>query len=67
MRLVELAEQNGDDRPARTRRSSELERPGDRSLRVAGDVFEELLLEREELLRRRVQSQAGLRGLDAAT
>src|SRR5438105_1131978 len=65
MLFRKLAEQKRNDRSARTRGSAQLERSGQRAFSYAGDLLEQLLLEREHPLRRGVESQAGLGGLDA--
>src|SRR5207244_8911414 len=66
MRLVELAQQDGNDGAAGPGRGAELERPGERSLLAAADLVEQLLLESQQLLRGRIEPQPGLRRLDAA-
>ena len=64
--LLELAEQERDDGAARPRRGAELERPRERALLVLGQILEEALLERQQSLGRRVQTQPCLGRLDAA-
>src|SRR5207237_8449062 len=66
MRLVELAEQDGNDGAAGPGRGAELERPGERTRFAAADLVEQLLLEGKQLLRGRVEPQPGLRRLDTA-
>ena len=66
MSLLELAEEHRDDRAAGPRRRSELERARELALLVAEDVLEQLLLEREQPLRARVQAKPSLGRLDAA-
>ena len=64
--LVELAEQERHDGASGARRGPELERPGDRALVVGLELFEEMLLEREEPLCGRVEQAPGLRRLHPA-
>src|SRR5205823_6610028 len=64
IRLLELAEQERDDRAARPCRRAHLKRARQGALVAAGDVLEQLVLEREQLLRGRVQTQPGLGRLD---
>src|SRR6185437_1853618 len=58
--LVELAEQEWHHRAAGAGRGPELERAGDRALVVGLELFEEMLLERKQPLRRRVEHAPGL-------
>ena len=64
--LLELAEQEWDDRSPRAGRSTELERAGDRAFVVRVEVLEQMLLGGEHALRGRVETPAGLGRLDAA-
>ena len=64
VQLLELAQQERHDGPARSCGCAQFERPAQRTLRIAGHVLEQLLLEGQQLLRRRVEPEAGLRRLD---
>ena len=66
VRGLELAQELGEDDAAGAGRGAELERAREVALGLAGDVREDLLLERQEALGAAVQPQAGLRRLDAA-
>src|SRR3954468_24163964 len=58
--FVELAKEERHDSAAGAGRSPELERPADRALVVGLELFEEMLLEREEPLRGGVEHAPGL-------
>jgi hypothetical protein len=64
MLLLELAEQQRDDRSAGARRRAEVERAGDRAQVVRIEILEQMLLGGQQPLRRRIEPAAGLRGFD---
>ena len=63
---LELAEQQRHDDRGRAGGRSELELAAELTLALAGELVEQLLLEREQPLRAAVEPQAGLGRLDAA-
>ena len=63
---LELAEEHRDDDRRRPRRGPEHEIAGEVALRRGGDVRDELILEREQLLRPAVEPPPRFRRLDAA-
>src|SRR4029450_6779166 len=64
MQFLELAEQQGHPGAARARRRAELQDAGERSLLIGLELFEQMLLECEQALRRGIEAQAGLGWLD---
>ncbi len=66
MLLLELAEQERDDRAARARRSAELERAGDRPFVVRVELLEQVFLRGKHPLSRCVEASPGLGRLDPA-
>ena len=67
MLFLELAEQERDDRAARSRRGAELERAGDRPFVIGVELFEQMLLGGEHPLSRCVEASPGLGRLDPTT
>ena len=65
MHALELAEQERHDDRGRARGGSELELAAELALTLAGELVEQLLLEREQALCAAVEAQAGLGRLDA--
>src|SRR2546430_1321371 len=65
VRRLELAEERRKHRAARAGRGADLEAAGKRTLGDGGDLLDELLLEREQLLRAAIEEHPGLGGLDA--
>ena len=66
MRALELAEQQRHDDRRRAGRGADLQLARELALALAGDLVEELLLEREQPLGAAVEPQPGLGRLDAA-
>jgi lipopolysaccharide/colanic/teichoic acid biosynthesis glycosyltransferase len=60
VQLLELAEDEREDRAAGTRRGTDLEPAGQLALGLLAELLEELLLQREQALRTAVQPLAGL-------
>ena len=67
VRLGELAQEHRDDRAARAGRGTERELPAERPFRIAGDLVEELPLEREHPLGAAVEPVPRLGRLDASS
>ena len=63
VRGLELAEERRQDRAARPGRGPDLEPAGERAFRTGGDLLDELLLERKQLLRAAVEEHPCLRRL----
>ena len=66
MKLLELAEDDGQDAPARPGRRADLEPALELALGLLAELREQLLLEREQPLRPAVEPEAGLGRLDPA-
>ena len=66
IRALELAEEQRHDDRRRPGRRADQQLAGELALALAGELVEQLLLEREDALRAAIEAQAGLGRLDAA-